>query len=331
MSRLAKILKGFPKHLRETGIELGRDRVDYLMLNLPPVCNYKCKKCFIATQERQVGNPLSAEEMIDLIDISSDLGAKAMGITGEGEPTMDMNLRTIVAYAASKGLIPFVATNASLLTREYAEFFREHDATLTISLDTLLADKYHEHCGVKNMFERVMANIETVKTAYKGTHKQVGDYNVVRLAIHSTVSSENLDEMRALKDLVNDDMLFSCDYVANIGDAKNNPVLRQVAEQVLIDVARSSTDSRIVIADRNGREVCGLFAYGFAVGSDGSIMLDAHAMETDGYVGNIRERPIVELVERSNELKQVFFEQFGTGYCLMRDENFGRFVDYLNR
>lgn len=57
MPKISKVLKGMPAYLEQVkGIKLGETPIDYLMINVPPLCNYRCKKCFTSASSRKIKN-----------------------------------------------------------------------------------------------------------------------------------------------------------------------------------------------------------------------------------------------------------------------------------
>ena len=73
---------------RVEGIELGQRILDFLSINLPPICNYRCEFCLAGmNQNRQkLAGTLSNEEYKRLIDEAHELGILQIEISGEGEP-----------------------------------------------------------------------------------------------------------------------------------------------------------------------------------------------------------------------------------------------------
>ena len=126
-----KIAKGMSTYFTEVEkIKLGESEIDFLLLNTPPICNYRCKKCFTWAKSRKIENPLKLSEILKLIKEAKELGAKNISILGEGEPLLHKDIKKIVAYIDKLGIVPMLATNASLLNKSMVDFLYKHNATI---------------------------------------------------------------------------------------------------------------------------------------------------------------------------------------------------------
>lgn len=77
---MKKILRATPLHLSKTG-EL--DGLAYLMINLPFVCNYRCKKCFNSSGfAGSKGKPIGTEKILQLVSEFGNLGGKVIALAG---------------------------------------------------------------------------------------------------------------------------------------------------------------------------------------------------------------------------------------------------------
>ncbi|MBU0471631.1 MAG: hypothetical protein KKF65_03335, partial [Nanoarchaeota archaeon] len=63
----------------------GLRNLEYLMLNLPYNCNYKCSKCCNDSRGNSTKKPLSSDEIHELIIETKRLGTRVLVIAGEGE------------------------------------------------------------------------------------------------------------------------------------------------------------------------------------------------------------------------------------------------------
>lgn len=328
---MKRVLKPFPKYFEEVeGIKLGEDRIDYLMINLPPFCNYKCKKCFTRSSSRKIENPLSLSEIKNIIDQGRDFGAKAVGLTGEGEPLVIRNTRDIVEHSNKKGMIPLIATNGSLLSEDNAKFLHDNNVSITVSIDTLNEKTYDKICGIEGKFRDVMENVEYARKLFGDSIETKNGYRVMRLGIHSIISAENVDDATRIRDFCGDDIFFSSDYVANVGGALEHPETRGTDEQYskLKEAARLASEPIVMSKGPGGKKICGLFYHGLAVGGGGEILIDAHAIDSENLIGNIRRQGMGELLDQVDTLKKTFYDKFSS-YCPIRDSNYNKFLSYL--
>ena len=64
-----KVVKGMASYFSDVKkIKLGQAKIDFLLLNVPPACNYRCKKCFTSAESRKAVTPLSLKEWLYLIE-----------------------------------------------------------------------------------------------------------------------------------------------------------------------------------------------------------------------------------------------------------------------
>jgi len=199
------ILRGFPEDM------VKNNKPIFFGIHLKPVCNFRCKKCFIGDMSNlKIRENLSLKEIKRIILSAKENGFKVLGITGAGEPTLDKKIKTVVSFANKNGLITHIPTNASLLTKDLLEFFKANNVTLILSLDTLNKTKFIELSGTnENIFNQVLKNITAAQEVFKDTMKTKNKKNIHRLAIHMTVSDENKNEINEIKKLVTKDTLFS--------------------------------------------------------------------------------------------------------------------------
>lgn len=177
-----KILKGMPGFFEMC--EDDREQLDidkfpqYLTINLATSCPYNCLKCVLPGRNREMGQPLSLEEQKNILDIAAKIGIKELVIIGAGEPSSAKNfediMRTIIETAYSKGIGTIMFTTAFGINREQAEFLKDHDATVLVSLDSLNPDTYKKLTGTGNL-SKILENIQILRSVYQDTQKILPD------------------------------------------------------------------------------------------------------------------------------------------------------------
>jgi MoaA/NifB/PqqE/SkfB family radical SAM enzyme len=90
MTSKERIFRGSPHYYeRVRGISLGENELDFLSLNVPPRCNYRCAFCLSGMGKKQkIQNPLTRRELYGIIIQAKNLGAFHVEISGEGEPLL---------------------------------------------------------------------------------------------------------------------------------------------------------------------------------------------------------------------------------------------------
>jgi radical SAM protein with 4Fe4S-binding SPASM domain len=106
-------------------------------LELTARCNNNCRHCYInlsAKNKVAREEELSFEEIMEIADEAVSLGALWCLITG-GEPLLRSDFEKIYLALKKKGLLVSVFTNATLITEEHIELFRQYpprDVEVTI-------------------------------------------------------------------------------------------------------------------------------------------------------------------------------------------------------
>jgi radical SAM protein with 4Fe4S-binding SPASM domain len=97
-------------------------------LEITARCNNNCRHCFInlpADDKEAAKKELSLDEIKCIIDQAADLGALWCLLTG-GEPLLRKDFFDIYLYLKKKGFLVSVFTNATLINKEHADFFKQY-------------------------------------------------------------------------------------------------------------------------------------------------------------------------------------------------------------
>lgn len=329
---LIKVVKGMPAYLTHVEkIELGKSNIDFLMLNIPPVCNYRCKKCFTRAGSREITNSLTLEELFKVIKDGKKLGAKSVSILGEGEPLFYKHIKEVISFIDKLGMVPIIATNARLLTKEMADFLYEHNTTIGFSLDTLDEKKYNDYCRGNASLAEVLKNIEYARKLYSKKIYTKNGYEVHQLLLHMTVFEKNFKDMPTLREFCGEDIFFDCQPLAYVGDAEQN--FSNYSSELTYENYQKEGHiifpPMVLTKTEKGRYTCGLFYYGLAVSYNGDIMFDTHAIQPKKYIGNIRDLSLAELLSKVKQLRKYFIDNYAEGYCPIRTNSYKDFLKAL--
>jgi cyclic pyranopterin phosphate synthase len=169
-----------------------------LRISVTDRCNFRCTYCMPAElfgdSYRFLPRPdiLSFEEIERLTRILVDLGVRKVRITG-GEPLLRHDLSDLIERIAAIDAVEDIAltTNATLLKRMAGTLHRAGLDRMTVSLDSLDPDVFHQMNGEKLSVERVLEGIETaVQVGFTPikincvVQKGVNDHTLVDLARH---------------------------------------------------------------------------------------------------------------------------------------------------
>jgi MoaA/NifB/PqqE/SkfB family radical SAM enzyme len=202
-------------------------------------------------------------------------------------------------------------------------------ATLVFSLHTLDEGKYEMDNLCSGSFKKKMRSIDAAARLFEASAYSENSYLVQRLAVHTTLQTDNLDEIDAIRDFCHSrGIFFSIAPLANVGNALLYPGLQPNRE--LLDVTRLG-DNSIIHSETSeqicGRQVCGTAIFGMSIGYEGNLLLDAHG----GYgikLANVRTHSFGELCRIR---QSVIVEMFHVikGFCPVRDSE--RFTEYIKR
>jgi len=327
-----RVVKGTPKHLSRKG-EL--DSFTYLMINLEFLCNYNCSKCFNQGKDRtkyDADEILSLGERLDAVRQAEDLGGKVVVIAGEGEPSMHKDIRTLVEAINSHNVTPIIYSNGRLIDEELAGFYRKNNAVIVISLDSLNPERYDKLTGTTGQLECVLRNIEGIRTIYGGPVVE-GDLNVLNVALNTTVSSVNHDEIAAIKRFCADDIYFICNPIVKLGAAATNwkKLIRkgEAVEDFKKLIGHMSESGGPLTLGKDG--LCNYSKWGIAINPAGHFMTCAYTNKTDGLLGNIRDTSLRQAFHHKMREEAAFYACYGQAPCLVRHESFSDYIDNLRK
>lgn len=338
LNQSIKCLRGMPLHLENVArIKFGKTPLDYLCVNLPPVCNYRCEKCFTWANEQKMEEFIGTKKVLSIITEAKRLGVKTVGILGEGEPLLFKDIKKIVKHIHDLKMIPLIATNGSLLTKGMARFLYAHGASIAVSLDTLDEKMYKKTYRGDANLDKVLENLNYARKIFAQDIEQTKNgFKVYRLAVHMTVTAKNVQNLEAIKNFCGEDIYFSCEHIAKIGVANDNPDVYGgksdiAAYRDILKKTRSVMDPMVLTRTGVGKDTCCFYYYGFAVGYEGEVMLDTHAVETKYILGNVNSDTMDNLVKKSQAIKDDYYKNNKGHYCIIRDPNYQKFVASLRK
>ncbi len=138
-----------------------------LRLSLTDRCNLRCRYCM--PEEEYVWLPrasiLSFEEIERLVGIFTSLGVTKVRLTG-GEPLLRHDVPALVRLLAGRGRVADLAltTNGMLLAAQAADLKAAGLGRVTVSLDTLKADRFEAYTRSKRHAD-VLAGIAAARAA----------------------------------------------------------------------------------------------------------------------------------------------------------------------
>lgn len=312
------ILAGSAEHLERNSCN---SRVQYISLNLPFRCNYRCTKC--ASSQRQFRraheNPLLELGEIKKINESAvKCGAKVLAFMGEGEPLLEPRLPEIISDAASIGLMPLVFTNCSMLEGELAKILSGTGASLVVNIDSMDKGKYEELTGGGSL-ETVLDNLRKAKELFVGAAGS--GLNLARIAVNMVVSRKNIGEIEAVASYCEENgFVFSSNLPIHIGSANKHSEFFLAPDEI----EKVRKFSRPFGTDSYGK--CRFLKNGITYAMSSELLPCPYALEVEGRYGKINKENILESQEKVLKDVEMFEREFGNQRCLLRHENYNAFA-----
>ncbi|MBQ8619472.1 MAG: radical SAM protein [Clostridia bacterium] len=125
---------------------------------LLPVCNLKCKMCYIRTDTETVdrmGGLLSADDWITIAKGFKEQGSLFLLLTG-GEVFLYPEFKRLYVELFKMGFSITINTNGTLIDEKAVSWLRQYPPKcISISLYGASNETYERLCGIRNMFSRV--------------------------------------------------------------------------------------------------------------------------------------------------------------------------------
>jgi radical SAM protein with 4Fe4S-binding SPASM domain len=149
-------LEEFGRRLRKGPSPLGGS------LEVTQRCNLRCGHCYCrleASDQRARADELDLDTIRRIVDQAADMGTLTLTLTG-GEPLLRSDLLDIYDYVKSKGILPILFTNGTLITSSIAEHLAEYPPLFVeVSVYGMSRETYERITGVPGSHERCMQGI----------------------------------------------------------------------------------------------------------------------------------------------------------------------------
>lgn len=138
--------------------DFGRKH-NYLRISLLEKCNLRCTYCMPADgiELSPKASLMTAEEIFSIAQTFVENGVDKIRLTG-GEPLLRKDFSEIASKLATLGVALSITTNGILIDRHIETLKRYGINKINLSLDTLIASKFHS-VTLRNQFEKVVDNL----------------------------------------------------------------------------------------------------------------------------------------------------------------------------
>lgn len=177
-------------------------------LELTLRCNLKCKMCMFrhgdGENDRLCREELTAEQWAEMARQLFDAGTLNILITG-GEPLLRKDFSEIYKSIYRLGFIVTLYTNATLITDEVMQTFRQYPPhRIGITFYGASNETYHRLCGRADGFDRALAGARALKTLPSA------------LEFRTTLVKENYKEIGAIEAMVKDEFGQTVTHSVNV-------------------------------------------------------------------------------------------------------------------
>lgn len=159
---------------------------------LTPLCNLKCKMCYIRLDKKEmddIGKLLNADDWIKLLKEMQEVGVFALLMTG-GEPTLHPGFVQIYSEAAKLGFIIELYTNAVMLSGEVFSVLKQYPPkVITVTVYGASEEIYEKICGNREAFGMTLKNIRILKESLTNT----------KINFRTTLVKDNIHEINDIK------------------------------------------------------------------------------------------------------------------------------------
>ncbi|MBI4453918.1 hypothetical protein HY636_04720, partial [Candidatus Woesearchaeota archaeon] len=154
---------------------------------------------------------------------------------------------------------------------------------------------------------------------------------ILNIAINTTVSSVNEDEVAKIKEYWGDDVYFICNPTAKLGNAVRNwnkLITDDISLQRQSELIKklSETGGPLTLGS-NG--LCGYSEWGISVSPSGEFMTCAYTTQTNGLFGNIKNTSLEEAFRYKHAMESKHFQRYGVYPCLVRADSFDIYIKEL--
>lgn len=302
----------------------GRAKILSVGLSCSFRCNYKCRYCYADQKKIPFPDELTLEEQKDIITQAKELGARTVVICGDGDPLVDKNLPAMVVHANGFGMTSIVVTNAAVMGddrlaekyhgmtgEELAGHLYRNGASMMIKLDSVNPEKYDEIVGVEGAFRKLERTLDRMKRLGFFCGRDGGKGGLTRVAFSAVVMKDTLaevSEMRKFADGIG--AQFICKLPTLVGNALKHLGFMFPAESydTIRPCFEKYTAKRETLMTDTPR--CIAWHYGPVIDIRGEVKECYTSACQNGRIGNVRETPLKELIEKRHRLYDIATDDF---------------------
>ncbi len=132
----------------------------YIDMGITQTCNVQCSYCYYAVPEHRTNAIIETPALISFLKEAAEIGVKAVGFLGDGEPMIHPGVYDAVAAGKGAGLDMALSTNGVLMKEERLQELLSSLTWIRFNISAATPSTYASVMGVdENVFYKVVENI----------------------------------------------------------------------------------------------------------------------------------------------------------------------------
>ena len=133
----------------------------YIDMGITQTCNIACKYCYYATPKNRSDKMIPKDALIRFLHDCAEMGVKAIGFLGDGEPMIHPDVYEVVMAGTNFGVDMAISTNGVIMNEEGMDDFLKALTWIRFNISAATPEKYEEVMGVPRLvYARVVDNIK---------------------------------------------------------------------------------------------------------------------------------------------------------------------------
>lgn len=131
----------------------------YIDMGITQTCNIQCKYCYYSVPEHRTQDIIPTDKLIAFLREAANIGVKAIGFLGDGEPMVHPGVYDAVMAGAEAGLDMALSTNGLIVRDENLEGFLNALTWIRFNI-AASPESYEKTMGTRrDVFGRIVKNI----------------------------------------------------------------------------------------------------------------------------------------------------------------------------
>ena len=119
----------------------------YIDMGITQTCNIACEYCYYAVPENKKADMIPTDALIRFLNEAAEIGTKAIGFLGDGEPMIHPGVYDAVAVGAKAGLDMSLSTNGVIMREERLPEFLKSLVWLRFNVSAASPEKFEKVMG----------------------------------------------------------------------------------------------------------------------------------------------------------------------------------------